>query len=87
MEKEVKDTTKVTNKVAKKVTVTDAYLKLKALPKMTIEKFETVKEIQELVRICNVVIKEKIDKEVEEADKKLNDLKALQKTFTNVTNV
>lgn len=78
VKEEVKDATKVTKKVAKKVTITDAYLKLKALPKMTIEKFETIEEIQTLINVCNQVIKEKIQKEVLDAEKKYNELKALQ---------
>jgi len=78
MENETKETKEVAKKVTKKVTVTDAYLKLKALPKMTIEKFETIEEIQTIINVCNEVINGKIENQIKQAKDKYDSLIQLQ---------
>ena len=81
------ETVVTTKKSAKTTTVTDAYIKLKALPKNVFDKFESTDEIQQIINVANEVISTKLAKEISDLTAKLEEKKALQKqTVKPVTN-
>ena len=71
--------TATTKKSAKTTTVTDAYIKLKALPKNVFEKFESTDEIQEIVKVALGVVSSKLDKEISDLKAKLKEKEEQQK--------
>jgi hypothetical protein len=76
--------TATTKKSVKAITVTDAYVKLKALPKNVFDKFESTDEIQQIINVAKEVIASKLDKEISDLKAKLKAKEEqLQKQNTN----
>jgi len=73
------ETVTTTKKSANKVTVTDAYIKLKALPKNVFDKFESTDEIQQIINVAKEVIASKLDKEISDLKAKLKAKEEQQK--------
>lgn len=73
------ETVVTTKKSAKTTTVTDAYIKLKALPKNVFDKFESTDEIQQIINVAKEVISSKLDKEISDLKAKLKAKEEQQK--------